>query len=759
MCKDCGLPPFRYQDLRLEPKSFSIRLLKLHPAGVQGADIVIELVTTDSDNPSYDALSWCWGKGGPTRPVRARSEGGDHCLRISTNLESALRHLRLPDRYRILWIDAICIDQSNSMEKNRQVPMMSDIYGKAQRVCVWLGDSDDSSVKAINFVKDHVLDLHDFDNICQDDKYAEGWIALVQFMERPWFSRRWVIQEIALANQTTATIICGQDTISWAEFSEAVSLFDGALTGPLDLSKLKFPHRNNVSYSTRYAPALGAIRLVKATNELFRTSFYDGIPSALRSLEYLVSTFTIFDLIPDGVNMEGQATLFDHLPLVRNVMKTWMESHIVRRAFRVDYDAPIIEVYKQFISFSVSKAQPSRALDIICRPWAPELRNVEFPSWISTLANATYKLVDQNALGQRLVRRNPDSLVGNPDSATYNASRNIGPPKSVMVFPYWKSVDRSMFLRGFVLDEVRNSTYPSQLGHIPLEWVAMGNWDPKYDEPPEEFWRTLVADRSPRGRDPLLFYPRACREVFQHSIDDTLDTSMLINHGSSIIADFLKRVQAVIWNRRLMRTKRSWLGLAPKATRDGDLVCILYGCSVPVILRKVQKTSSEIELELKDHETRKADAVLYIARKLADYARRRRAAREEYSTSISSDKSRTHDSQGVKERSPQMYQPDEEKKVAQSSSEHNLDSNPSSDRHGKRRYSESNTNGHDSKRFASDHQQLKYVGPDASDVYYILIGECYVHGMMNGEARIFRSRYNAGKPISERIMAETFELR
>jgi len=71
-----------------------------------------------------------------------------------------------------------------------------------------------------------------------------------------------VIQEIALANQSTATVICGQDTISWAEFSEAVSLFDGALTGPLDLSKLKFPHRNNVSYSTRYAPALGAIRLV-----------------------------------------------------------------------------------------------------------------------------------------------------------------------------------------------------------------------------------------------------------------------------------------------------------------------------------------------------------------------------------------------------------------------------------------------------------------------------------------------------------------
>ncbi len=194
ICKDCGLPFFQYQDLQSEPKQFVIRLIKLHPARVPDADIVIELVKNDTEQPSYDAVSWCWGSGGSARTVRARREGGDHCMTIPPNLESALRHLRFTDKFRTLWIDAICIDQTNSVEKNKQVPMMSEIYGKAQQVCVWLGDGDDSSIKAIRFIKKNVLDLHSFDNICRDDSYAEGWISLVQLMERPWVSTLVTVQ-------------------------------------------------------------------------------------------------------------------------------------------------------------------------------------------------------------------------------------------------------------------------------------------------------------------------------------------------------------------------------------------------------------------------------------------------------------------------------------------------------------------------------------------------------------------------------------
>jgi len=805
-CADCGLPSFSYQDVSLQRTGFSIRLVKLHPARTADADIVLDLITNEDSQLAYEAVSWCWGKGGWSSSIRVRCNSGDKCLKVSANLESALRHLRLTDTFRILWIDAININQSDSSEKSRQVPMMSEIYGKAQRVCVWLGDEDDSSVKAINFIKEDVLNLQNFDNLCVDEFYAESWMALIRFMERPWvsldmfkpchterlirvqnmqFSRRWVVQEISLADQKAATIVCGGDSITWAEFAEAVSLFDGALTGPLNLSRLKVPQLDNVSYSIRYAPALSAIRLVKAANELFRASYYQGRPFPLRSLEYMVSTFTMYetseprDVIfallsiskdafrldepPGGEMTDIQYTVFDHLPTAQRVVKSWIEKHIIRQAFKVDYDTPVLEVYKQFISFSVSKADPSRALDIICRPWAPELQDIEFPSWISTLANAAYMLVDQNAMGKRLVRRNPDPLVGTPDLANYNASRNLGPPKERHIFKYWNSVDRSMFLRGFILDEVGALEFPSQLGHIPREWPIMGGWDPKFGPPSEEFWRTLVADRGPDGRDPLPFYPRACKHIFQHAIDDTLDTSILINHGSSVIADFLKRVQAVIWNRRLMRTKRSWLGLAPKGARPDDLICILYGCSVPVVLRRVRKSQQDLETELRDEEARKANAAEYIARMIAAAARRRRNARAQvradaqYTVNYTADQHQILDQPLSQD--PQKFSGNPSDLTPASKSHPcKLVTEASLSRELKRQSSEADHEGPASKRIAPLLKASRETEISGT-FYYVLVGECYVHGMMNGEAISFRSRYNPGKPIEDRILPQTFELR
>ena len=92
-------------------------------------------------------------------------------------------------------------------------------------------------------------------------------------------------------------------------------------------------------------------------------------------------------------------TVFDHLPTASRVLRSWIEQHMGRRAFKVDYDAPVPQVYKQFVSFSISKATSTRALDIICRPWAPELKEFSFPSWICTLGKGSYQLVDQNSLG------------------------------------------------------------------------------------------------------------------------------------------------------------------------------------------------------------------------------------------------------------------------------------------------------------------------------------------------------------------------
>ena len=87
------------------------------------------------------------------KTIRIHQGGRPFSFNISANLYSALKAFRRPDGSRTLWIDAICTYQRNSYEKNHQVLMMAQICGKATRVCIWLGDGDDKSKLALDFIK------------------------------------------------------------------------------------------------------------------------------------------------------------------------------------------------------------------------------------------------------------------------------------------------------------------------------------------------------------------------------------------------------------------------------------------------------------------------------------------------------------------------------------------------------------------------------------------------------------------------------
>lgn len=133
----------------------------------------------------------------------------------------------------------------------------------------------------------------------------------------------------------------------------------------------------------------------------------------------------------------------------------------------------------------------------------------------------------------------------------------------------------------------------------------MAGWENAVDgqtDPPVEFWRTLVADRGKDDRNPPYYYATACRESVSKGglRGGSVDTAALINsERNSIIAEFCRRVQAVIWNRCLIKTDEplNVLGLASQHVRKGDLVCIVFGCTVPVILRREEKPSGDLEKE------------------------------------------------------------------------------------------------------------------------------------------------------------------
>ena len=118
---------YQYEPLLEED---AIRLLELKPTPDLQATLECSLVHTtlsECDNDlvdHYTALPYVWGDAKKTKTISI--EGKE--LDVTVNLEPALRHLRDPGRRRMVWADALCIDQSNDEEKNQQVAQMSKVY-------------------------------------------------------------------------------------------------------------------------------------------------------------------------------------------------------------------------------------------------------------------------------------------------------------------------------------------------------------------------------------------------------------------------------------------------------------------------------------------------------------------------------------------------------------------------------------------------------------------------------------------------------
>lgn len=142
-----------HQDL--EDSKQEIRLTRMLPALDLDDPIHVELFTVSLlDEPHYEAISYAWGNCNDTVDIslqvaRPTSSDGLRVFKvpITASLWRALRRLRLKEQPRTLWADALCIDQKNIEEKNKQVPMMGEIYGAADRVNVWLGEDESPLTK------------------------------------------------------------------------------------------------------------------------------------------------------------------------------------------------------------------------------------------------------------------------------------------------------------------------------------------------------------------------------------------------------------------------------------------------------------------------------------------------------------------------------------------------------------------------------------------------------------------------------------
>ncbi|KAL6693867.1 heterokaryon incompatibility domain-containing protein [Trichoderma pleuroticola] len=221
---------YKYTPLNLEKPA--IRLLCLHPG--KGSIIVCELFQAElhqrESAVSYEALSYTWGSSRLSVTIHVNG----CCLSITRNLYNALLDLRYPKKQRILWIDAVCIDQANDKERGHQVGQMGSIYKEADSVIFRLGWG--SFLTDLFMESLQRLQKESIQHACrawsrQDSRWESLWIrsfqpvleehdadltklrqGLQEILEQSWFRRVWILQEVAFAK--AGIISCGKKTVS-----------------------------------------------------------------------------------------------------------------------------------------------------------------------------------------------------------------------------------------------------------------------------------------------------------------------------------------------------------------------------------------------------------------------------------------------------------------------------------------------------------------------------------------------------------------
>ncbi|KAF2132408.1 hypothetical protein P153DRAFT_285074, partial [Dothidotthia symphoricarpi CBS 119687] len=120
----------------------NIRIIELLP-GEPGDQLACNVAEASLDDPpSYEAISYVWGDPSVKEPVQCNG-----CVVfVTVSLTQALRRIRHPKASRLVWADAIALNQDDETEKNHQVRLMGEVYSRAAKVIIWLGPDDDQDV-------------------------------------------------------------------------------------------------------------------------------------------------------------------------------------------------------------------------------------------------------------------------------------------------------------------------------------------------------------------------------------------------------------------------------------------------------------------------------------------------------------------------------------------------------------------------------------------------------------------------------------
>ena len=514
--------------------------------------------------PPYEALSYVWGTS--TASVNIFCNG--RSITVTVELANSLTRLRLPNSTRIVWADAICINQKDNREKSNQVPLMGRIYSLARKVVVWFGHGEPRQIReAIRCVEITADACRDFEhrrrtilhypenfkkyqalNLPVELFTSDVCKGLEEMYDRPWFTRVWCVQEIRLARD--AVVLWGDQETLWSNVGLAASWIFDRTTYP--------------------SPGDAVAHLLNGVSTENAALLFD-VPLADASLLDVLSIYRCFE------SSEPKDKVYGLLNLITT--KSEVE------ALSVDYEKSVGEVYADTVLSVIRLRSRLTALAFVTHPkeydgsentrsWAPHWQETDAAEPMGTpeeicpwrpCLERQIQFIDAEHVGSeqlRLMGITYDSvtMVGNVmDAHNLNASEE------------WE--EAHAFLD--VLKHVGSPTIADPGNNLKEQWGMLA--------------RTLTVGSIGGGyyvedldEEAEFAYYAAFVDFIETLSKGTFQDPASLNSAST---RFRNEPYYKCKRRRFFGTQNGTYGIGPQCMRTGDIVAVLYGGNTPYVLR------------------------------------------------------------------------------------------------------------------------------------------------------------------------------
>jgi hypothetical protein len=500
-----------------------IRLMELMPTYMGDSIICNMHCTTLPTNRKFIALSYAWGKIDRTHTIHVRG----YSIAVTRNLHQALICLRHPQDSVIIWVDAICIDQSNLKERNHQVKQMPNIYRAAQEVVAWLGEGTDLSDAAMEIL---TLSTEELQKRLRRGQLVARTV-LDELFSRDYWGRVWVVQELA-SSRHACTLRCGDKSVTLDQFR----LILRSILRQIKISELRSMTR----------------------------------PRSLMTLSTPDPSKTILHVLWESSSLKSTEVL-DRIYGIRGIFPKFYQDNI-----DVDYTVDFEQLCRKIMALMINK---ERSLEVLCyfSRYHVDCPS-DSPSWLRDFSKRNpgispnmYSCDKGRKANAKIVNgilRTKGIRIGQVKNTIVfsKASREMHWPPKASKIPKLESELRA--ITTMVLDTI-DLNHPQETQQCRKErfWEMFAGGKQQEREELGEAYR----------RDGLqkLWYKRVAYEEGTLSL---VEWQRLDEHFCNIFGRLL--------NRCVFTSIEGSVGLGPRDVHEDDEICVLYGCKLPVILRK-----------------------------------------------------------------------------------------------------------------------------------------------------------------------------